>query len=557
MSRHAIAYGEDALFFIPAIDAGAVDFNTAPTLAAGDGKLYSHGGASPQVNTNLAAEMVAFTSGSEEPASGDTLDGATSSESATFMFAVVTSGTWGGGDAAGFLFCKSVSGVFSAENLDINGGTANVMTIAGDFTAGLVGSIGNGDVVFALTATETQCKQGTVTFIDSATKDWEDNKLMFETFGDANALVEAYPASGDWLTTLGTNAPADWINAAAIAASALNGKGDWLTTLGTNAPSGWINAAAIAAAALNGKGDWLTTLGANAPAGWINAAAIAAAALNGKGDWATQADVSAITQAQRVRLVLPNQIERPDSGSTTYRLYIYAYNESHTAEDLDSNPTVTAENASGTDRSSNLGTVTKPSGTGVYYVDYTLSDGDDIEQIVFKVTATEDTTPTEYAIATQVVDTTAVDYTAADRTRDDAISTLLGTTDGKIDIIDNLVDQIIAKLPTKAKLMGSDDTDGGFDAEAKADISAQAGNDIVAEGTASAATAGADSITVTGLAMDAYEYRHHFLIIPSGNGQGTAYEILATSSGTTFQLKEGLRAAVAGSTTVKIGGRAR
>jgi hypothetical protein len=101
----------------------------------------------------------------------------------------------------------------------------------------------------------------------------------------ASALV----GKGDWLTTLGSNAPSNWINAAAIAAAALDGKGDWLTTLGATAPSNWINAAAIAAAALNGKGDWLTTLGATAPSNWINAAAIAAAALNAKGDWLTAA----------------------------------------------------------------------------------------------------------------------------------------------------------------------------------------------------------------------------------------------------------------------------
>ena len=38
--------------------------------------------------------------------------------------------------------------------------------------------------------------------------------------------------------------------------------------------NGVLTAAAIAADALNGKGNWLTTLGANAPAGWINAASI-------------------------------------------------------------------------------------------------------------------------------------------------------------------------------------------------------------------------------------------------------------------------------------------
>jgi hypothetical protein len=74
-----------------------------------------------------------------------------------------------------------------------------------------------------------------------------------------------------------------------IPAGALNGLGDWLKTLGANAPSGWINSAAIAAGALNGKGDWLAGLGTTAPAGWINSAAIAAGALNGKGDWSTYA----------------------------------------------------------------------------------------------------------------------------------------------------------------------------------------------------------------------------------------------------------------------------
>lgn len=43
--------------------------------------------------------------------------------------------------------------------------------------------------------------------------------------------------------------------------------------------NGVLTAAAIAAGALNGKGDWLTTLGSNAPANWINAAAIATDAI--------------------------------------------------------------------------------------------------------------------------------------------------------------------------------------------------------------------------------------------------------------------------------------
>lgn len=181
--RESRPYGQDALFFVPAIDAGTVDYDTSATLAAGDVKLFSHGGESAQVNANLSAELVAFTSGSAEPAAGAPIEGATSAALATVMFAVVTSGSWSGGDAAGFLFVKGVTGTFQAENVDITEGTANAMTIGGDTTAGLCGALASGDVVFALTADEMQCQLGHVTLIDAAGDDWDDNKVYFDTYG--------------------------------------------------------------------------------------------------------------------------------------------------------------------------------------------------------------------------------------------------------------------------------------------------------------------------------------------------------------------------------------
>jgi hypothetical protein len=72
--------------------------------------------------------------------------------------------------------------------------------------------------------------------------------------------------------------------------------------------------------------------------------------LNVGGNVASQADVQGITQAQRVRVLPPSLMERPDSDSTAYRIWIYVYNEQHQAEDLDSAPTVTAENNAGTSR---------------------------------------------------------------------------------------------------------------------------------------------------------------------------------------------------------------
>lgn len=168
-------------------------------------------------------------------------------------------------------------------------------------------------------------------------------------------------------------------------------------------------AAADMATALSSLTTLLTRLSA-ARAGYIDN-------LNVGGLLASQADVAAITQAQRVRIAFPMAIERPDADSTTYRLYVYSYNEQHTAEDLDSNPTVTAENNIGTDRSGNLGTVTKAAGTGIYYVDYTVASTHAIEGLLFKVTATEGSTATQYAAASLVVDTTAVDFTSADRSK--------------------------------------------------------------------------------------------------------------------------------------------
>lgn len=128
--------------------------------------------------------------------------------------------------------------------------------------------------------------------------------------------------------------------------------------------------------------------------------------------------IQGITQAQRVRVLPPPMMERSDDGDNpvTYRIWIYVYDEQHKAEDLDSLPTVTAENNASVDRSDNLGSVTKPGGTtGIYYVDYSVASAHAVEGLVFKVAATEGTVTTNYAAQSIVVDTTAVDFTAADR----------------------------------------------------------------------------------------------------------------------------------------------
>lgn len=180
-------YAADALFYFPLTQRGLKDFVTPLSTALGDALLFTD----EQPFTNLSAESVAFTSLSELPANGDTLVGATSTETAIFMFAVITGGTVGGGDASGKLFVKTVSGAFQAENLDISGGNSNVMTIGGDFTAGLFQGVSNGMSCVALTAAEMTCRLGEIHIIDSATKVWEDRAIRFDTFGNALAQRNA------------------------------------------------------------------------------------------------------------------------------------------------------------------------------------------------------------------------------------------------------------------------------------------------------------------------------------------------------------------------------
>lgn len=84
--------------------------------------------------------------------------------------------------------------------------------------------------------------------------------------------------------------PANWLTAAGIAASALNGKGDWnvgKTGYSLTATTGLGNQTANITGNLSGSVGSVTgavTL-PSIPANWLTAAGIAASALNGKGDW--------------------------------------------------------------------------------------------------------------------------------------------------------------------------------------------------------------------------------------------------------------------------------
>jgi len=258
-------------------------------------------------------------------------------------------------------------------------------------------TVSNSTVTIALSADETNCDRFTITGIDqTATKEWGDYKQHFKT---ATRRLDEYA----------TQASVDTID----------GIADDIKAVTENLPN---------SGSLTDLATLVSRVTEPRAGYWDN--------LNVGGNVASQADVQGILQNIRVAVSVPPQMERPDSGSTTYRIWIYAYNEQHLNEDLDEFPTVTAEDGQGNDRSGNLGSVVKPLGTsGQYYVDYTVSDSHEIDSLVIKVSAVEDTVSSTYIAGSHIVDTTAVDFSAADRAKLDTLhdTRLTGPRADKLD----------------------------------------------------------------------------------------------------------------------------
>jgi hypothetical protein len=160
--------------------------------------------------------------------------------------------------------------------------------------------------------------------------------------------------------------------------------------------------------------------------------------LNISGNVAASSEVTAIQNNTRVVRVVPDVIERPDAGSTTYRVELLLYDSVGNMEAPDSAPTIELVNQAGTDRSSRLDSTTMASvSAGRYRAIYTASSGDAIEQLVWTFSVVEGGATRQYGNASLIVDTTAVDFTAADRAK---LDTLHDTrlTAGRATNLDNL-----------------------------------------------------------------------------------------------------------------------
>ena len=162
------------------------------------------------------------------------------------------------------------------------------------------------------------------------------------------------------------------------------------------------------------------------------------------GTVATSAEVSGISNVVKARLVGAFEIQLPTSGSTPHRLTLHIYDSNGALNDPDATPVFTAFNQSGTDRSTNLGTVTKVA-NGKYYVDYSVADTHAEEQVtVFAAWDENSVATTNLHTFSVVAVATGSGFTSSDRTKLNAVH---------------------GKLPSRAYFAGTDAADGDINVD--------------------------------------------------------------------------------------------
>ena len=131
---------------------------------------------------------------------------------------------------------------------------------------------------------------------------------------------------------------------------------------------------------------------------------------------ASKADVQSIQNNTACVRSVPAMIERPDTGTVTYRIELLLYNDAGQMAAPDAAPTIALVNQTGADLSARLdNTAMTLVSTGRYRAVYTASAADAIEQLVWTFSVAVGGAARLYTNTTQVVDTTAVDFTTSDR----------------------------------------------------------------------------------------------------------------------------------------------
>lgn len=140
--------------------------------------------------------------------------------------------------------------------------------------------------------------------------------------------------------------------------------------------------------------------------------------LNVGGPVASQADINALNQSASRRLILTTlqQLERPETGSTSYQIEARTFDADGAAVNADSTPTLTATGTLSGSLNANLSAATNPA-TGVYRWTYSVANNATQEQIRFDLSATIATAAFSISAFAAVVDLVSATWTSTDASR--------------------------------------------------------------------------------------------------------------------------------------------
>lgn len=144
--------------------------------------------------------------------------------------------------------------------------------------------------------------------------------------------------------------------------------------------------------------------------------------LNINGPVASQADINAINQSASRRIILTTlqQLERPESNSTSYQIEARTFDGDGAAVNADSSPTLTPIGMLTGSLATNLSSVTNTA-TGVYRWTYSVSSAATLEQIRFDFSASISSSTFTIAAYSAVVDLVSATWTTTDSNRLNAI----------------------------------------------------------------------------------------------------------------------------------------
>lgn len=279
----------------------------------------------------------------------------------------------------------------------------------------------------------------------------EDNGLTTNSMASATITAAKFGSAAITSTVLASNS----ITSTQLAADAI-GASQLATDAVTEIQSGLATSTQVDA--LEGDTTELLMRLSTARAGYLDN-------LNIGGLVASSTEVTSIQNNTRVVRVVPDIIERPDSGTATFRVELFLYDSVGNMETPDSAPTISLVNQTGTDLSARLDSTTMTLvSTGWYRALYTASTADALDQLLWAFSVIEGGATRTYGNNSLIVDTTAADFTTADRAKLDQLAADYTTARAaKIDNLDATVSSRLAPTVSGRTLDVSADGEAGLD----------------------------------------------------------------------------------------------